>query len=196
MLFLRYVDYPALHKSRMFIEWSIFLFMEKVCSLLLSSAHLLEEGNERHEAIIVSWFAKLLHERLGLFLGELLSKVDKKLEQLILKDGVVVIFVIKLKDLNEVVEATLVLGILASLVHGVDLSLGEHLLSLLSLTSDLIDGLEGWVQVAGTDEVTSIEGINIAISLEVIDIKSKFNCVNFLLLKTELSHFVCCSDSG
>merc|ERR1719186_2520986 len=102
--------------------------MVKVCSLLLSSAHLLEEGNERHETIIVSWFAKLLHERLGLFLGELLAKIDQKLEQFILKDGVVVIFVIKLKDLNEVVEATLVLGILASFIHGVDLSLGEHLL--------------------------------------------------------------------
>merc|ERR1712071_728335 len=168
---------------------SIFLFMEKVCSLLLSSAHLLEEGNERHETIIVSWFTKLLHERLGLFLGKLLAKIDEELEQLIFKDGVVVIFVIKLKDFNEVVESTLVLGILASFVHGVDLSLREHFLSLLGLTSDLIDGLEGRVQVAGTDEVTSKEGVNLAISLEVIDIKGKFNCVNFLLLEPEFSHF-------
>merc|ERR1712128_407254 len=40
-------------------------------------------------------------------------------------------------------------------------------------------------------EVTSVEGINGTISLEVIDIKGKFNCVNFLLLKTKLSHDDC-----
>merc|ERR1719245_1539183 len=86
-------------------------------------------------------------------------------------------------------EATLVLGVLACLVHGEDISLGEHLLSLLRLSSNLLNSLEGWVQVAGTDEVTGIEGINLAISLEVIDIKGKFNCLDFLFLKTKLSHF-------
>jgi len=154
-------------------------------SLLLSSAHLLQERNERHEAIIILRFTELLHERLGFFLGKLLSEVGKHFEKLISNHGVVVIFVIKLKDFNKVVEATLVLGVLASLVHGVNLSLGEHLLSLLGLSSNLLDGLEGWVQVAGTDEVTGVEGINIAISLEVIDIKGKFNCVNLLLLESK-----------
>ena len=72
-------------------------------------------------------------------------------------------------------EATLVLGVLASFVHGEDIILGKGLLSLLGLASNLSDCLQGWVQVAGTDEVTSIEGINIAISLEVIDIESKFD---------------------
>merc|ERR1711892_1459649 len=80
-----------------------------------------------------------------------------------------------IRSLNEVVESTLVLGVLASFVHGVDFGLGEHLLSLFCLTSDLIDGLECGVQVAGTDEIAGIEGINIAISLEVINIKGKFN---------------------
>ena len=155
---------------------SLFLLArEQIGFLLLGSAHLLEEGNEWHETIIILRFAKLLHQRLGLFLGKLLSEVGKETEKLISNHGVVVIFVIKLKDLNEVVESTLVLGVLACLVHGVDLSLGEHLLALLGLTSDLIDGLEGWVQVAGTDEISGVEGINIAISLEVIDIESKFD---------------------
>ena len=141
--------------------------------------------NEGHEAIVILRFTQLLHERLGLFLGKLLSEVCKETEKLISNHGVVVIFVIKLKDFNKVVEATLFLRILASLVHGVDFSLGDHLLSLLGLSSNFLDGLEGWVQVAGTDEVSSVEGINIAISLEVIDIKGKFNCVNLLLLKSE-----------
>ena len=140
---------------------------------------------EGHEAIVILRFTQLLHERLGLFLGKLLSEVGKHFEKLISNHGVVVIFVIKLKDFNKVVEATLFFRILASLIHGVDLSLGDHLLSLLGLSSNFLDGLEGWVQVAGTDEVTSVEGINRTISLEVIDIKSKFNCVNFLLLKTK-----------
>ena len=131
--------------------------------------------NEGHEAIVILRFTQLLHERLGLFLGKLLSEVGKHFEKLISKQGVVVIFVIKLKDFNKVVEATLFSGILASLVNGEDFILGEHLLSLLGLSSNFSNGLEGWVQVAGTDEISGVEGINIAISLEVIDIEGKFD---------------------
>merc|ERR1739840_95012 len=99
--------------------------------LLLSSAHLLQERNEGHEAVIIFRFTKFLHQTLGLLLGELLSKVGKETEKFISNHGVVVLFIIKLKDFNEVMEATLVLGVLACLVHGEDLSLGEGLLSLL-----------------------------------------------------------------
>merc|ERR1711892_1249845 len=115
----------------MFEVWSLcsYLLENKRSFLLLSGTHLLEEGNEGHEAIIILWFTQLLHERLGLFLEKLLSEVGKHLEKLISNHGVVVIFVIKLKDFNKVVEATLFLRILASLIHGVDLSLGDHLLS-------------------------------------------------------------------
>merc|ERR1712235_230195 len=157
-------------------------------NLLLSSAHSLEERNEWHESFIVSWFAKLLHQGLGLLLGQLLSEVGQQTEKLVGKHGVVVVFVVELEDLNEVVESTLVLGVLAGLVHGEDLSLGQHLLALLLGSSDLLDGLEGGVEVAGTDEVSGVEGVNLAISLEVIDVESEFDGVDLLLLKTKLSH--------
>ena len=83
-------------------------------------------------------------------------------------------------------ESSLVLGILACLVHWVDVIQVKHLRTLLGLSSNLSDGLQGWIQITGTQKVTSIEGINSSISLEVIDIKSKFNCINFPLLKTKL----------
>merc|ERR1719323_1471822 len=158
--------------------------------LLLSSAHPLQEGDEGHEALIVSGLTELLHQGLGLLLGQLLSEVGQKTEQLVGQHGVVVIFVVQLQDLNEVVETSLVLAVLGGLVDGEDLLLGEHLLSLLSFASDLSDGLEGGVKVAGSDEVTSEESINLAISLEVIDIKSKVG-VNLLLLESKFSH---CDD--
>ena len=99
--------------------------------------------------------------------------------------GVVVIFVVELQDLHEVVEASLVLAVLGGLVDGEDLVLGQHLLSLLGGASDLSDGLEGGVEVAGSDEVTSEESVNLAISLEVIDVKGEVDRVNFLLLKSK-----------
>ena len=102
------------------------------------------------------------------------------------KHGVVVVFVVELEDLNEVVESSLVLGVLAGLVHGEDIGLGQELLSLGDSTSDLLDGLQGGVQVAGTDEVTGIEGINLAVTLEVVDVEGELNRVDFLLLKSEL----------
>jgi len=150
--------------------------------LLLSCAHTLKEGNERHESILVLGLAELLHQSLGLFLGQLLTKVGQQPEELISKHGVVVIFVVELQDLNEVMESTLVLGVLAGLVHGEDVSLLEHLLALLGGASDLLDGVEGGVEVACTDEVAGIEGINISISLEVIDIEGEFDSINFLFL--------------
>merc|ERR1719225_401018 len=104
--------------------------------------------------------------------------------------GVVLIFVIQLEDLNKVVKASLVLGVLAGLVHGEHIVFGEHLLALLGLSSDFLNGLNSGVEVAGPDKVSNIEGIYFTISFEVIDIKSKVNGVNFLLLQSKFSHFV------
>merc|ERR1712117_900213 len=177
------------------LRWKIggFLYSlerESVKRLLLSSAHLLQERLEWDEAVIVSGVAQLLHQVLGHLLGQLLTEVHQKLEQLVLQDGVVGIFVVQLQDLNEVMEASLVLGVLAGLVHGEDIGLGQELFSLGDSTTDLLDGLQGWVEVAGTDKVANIEGINLAVSLEVIDVKGEVDGINLLLLKSKLSHFV------
>merc|ERR1719492_425245 len=180
-------------KKRLMFVGGDFLYSlerESVKRLLLGSAHLLQERLEGDEAVIVGGVAELLHQVLGLFLGQLLTEVHQQLEQLELQDGVVGIFVVQLRDLNEVVEATLVLGVLAGLVHGEDIGLGQELLSLGTSTSNLLDGLQGGVKVAGTDEVAGVEGVNLAVSLEVIDIKSEVDGINLLLLKTKLSHFV------
>merc|ERR1739840_11339 len=179
-------------------DWRLFvLARESVKHLLLSSAHLLQERLERNEALIVSGVAQLLHQVLGLLLGQLLTEVHQQLEQLELQDGVVGIFVVQLQDLNEVVEASLVLGVLAVLVHGEDIGLGQELLSLAASTSDLLDGLQGGVQVAGADEVAGVEGINLAVSLEVIDVKGEVDGINLLLLKSKLGHCaVLGCDSG
>jgi len=141
--------------------------------LLLSSAHLLQERNKGHETIVILWFTEILHESFSFIFSKLLPKVGKESEELVANHGIVVILVVELQDLNEVVEASLVLGVLAGLVHGEDIGLGQELLSLGDSTTDLLDGLQGWVEVAGTDEVANIEGINLAISLEVIDVKGE-----------------------
>ena len=141
--------------------------------------------NEGHEAFIVGGLAELLHQGLGLLLGQLLSEVGQQSEQLVGKHGVVVVLVVQLQDLNEVVEASLVLGVLARLVHGEHVGLGQHLLSLLGGASNLSDCLEGGVQVAGSDEITSEESVNLAISLEVIDIEGEVDSVDFLLLESK-----------
>merc|ERR1719191_1355474 len=158
-------------------------------NLLLSSTHSLQEGNEGHEAFIVGGLAELLHQGLGLLLGQLLTEVGQQTEQFVGQHGVVVIFVVQLQDLNEVVEASLVLAVLGGLVDGEDLVLGQHLLSLLGGASNLSDCLEGGVQVASSDEVAGEESVNLAISLEVIDIEGEVDSVNFLLLESKFSHY-------
>merc|ERR1719474_2305240 len=114
-------------------------FHHPIFYLLFSSAHLLQERKEGDETVIISGVKEFLHESLGLLLGQLLTKVGEETEKLVLKHSVVLIFVVELKDFNKVVESTLVLGVLASLVHGEDISLGEHLLALLGLSTDLLN---------------------------------------------------------
>jgi len=162
--------------------------MYEICNLLLSSAHFFQEWLEWNETILILGITELLHQRLGLLLGQLLTEVGEEQEQLMGQHGVVIVFVVQLQDLNKVVEATLVLGVLGGLVHGEHVGLGQGLLALLGGATDLGDGLEGGVEVAGADEVAGVEGVNLAVSLEVVDIEGEFDGVNFLFLKTKLSH--------
>merc|ERR1719348_1478945 len=161
------------------------LVMQVNSGLLLGSAHPLKEGDEGHESVIILGLTELLHESLGLLLGQLLSKVGQQTEELITDHGVVVILVVQLEDLYKDVESALVL---AGLVHAEHVSLGERLLTLLLGASDLLDGLQGGVKVAGTDEVSSIEGVHLTITLEVINIEGKLDSLDLLLLESKFSH--------
>jgi len=103
------------------------------------------------------------------------TKVGQQSEELVLKDGAVLVFVVQLQDFNEVVEAASVLGVLGLLEEGVQVIDLEGLLSLLGLTSQLGDGLEGGVQVAGAEEVTDVEAIDLTVTLEVIDLEGELD---------------------
>ncbi len=72
-------------------------------------------------------------------------------------------------------EATGVLGVLGLLEEGVEVVDLEGLLSLLGLTSQFGDGLEGGVQVAGAQQVTDVESVDLAVTLEVVDLKGKLD---------------------
>ena len=74
--------------------------------------------NEGQKPVLVRWLAQLLHQGLGLLLGQLLPEVGQQPEQLVAQHRVVLVLVVQLQDLNKVVEASLVLGVLARLVHG------------------------------------------------------------------------------
>merc|ERR1711973_184451 len=113
---------PRSDERQQEVSWTV--GVSRYRSLLLGGAHPLKEWNERHESLIVSRVAQLLHQRLGLVLGQLLTEVGQQTEQLVGQHGVVVIFVVQLQDLNEVVEASLVLAVLGGLVDGEDLVLG------------------------------------------------------------------------
>merc|ERR1712018_717869 len=134
--------------------------------------HPLQEGDEGHEALIVSGLAELLHQGLGLLLGQLLSEVGQQTESswdsMVLSSFLSYSFRISTKSWKppwslESLQALYMRNTLA-------------LVSIFwpfSAVPPIGDGLEGGVQVAGADEVASVEGINLAISLEVIDIEGE-----------------------
>merc|ERR1739840_13468 len=151
---------------------------------LFIAAHSLEERLEEHKSVIIFRFAQLLHQVLGLLLVELLPEVGEETVQFITNHGVVVVLVVQLQDLHEVVESTLVLGVLGSLVDGVHFTLFQTLLSFLSFSSYFRDGFEGGVEVAGSEEVSGVEGVHSAVALEVVHIEGKVNSLHLLLLKS------------
>ena len=72
-------------------------------------------------------------------------------------------------------DATGVLGLLGQLEERVHVLEGDNLLALLLLATNSIDGLAGRVDVAGADEVTNVEAIDLAVTLEVIDLEGELD---------------------
>ena len=68
-----------------------------------------------------------------------------------------------------------VVRMVSHLVHGEDILLGQDLLALVRLAANLLDGLEGGVQVAGAHEVTGVKGVDPAVALEVVDVKGELD---------------------
>merc|ERR1711997_756700 len=104
-----------------------------------------------------------------------------------------------MKTINEIVDATGVLGVLGLLEEGIHILKSDGLLALLLLTTDLIDGLHGGVQVASANEVTNVETVDLAISLEVVDLEGELDFFNIpgvdaVFLSDFLigGHFSCC----
>ena len=104
-----------------------------------------------------------------------LTQVGQQPEEIFAKHGLVGVFVVQLQDLNEIVNATGVLGVLGFFEEGIHILKADGLFALLSFTTNLSDGLHGGVQVAGTNEVTNVETIDLAITLEVIDLKGELD---------------------
>ena len=106
---------------------------------------------------------------------EKLTKIGQQSEEFILEDGAVLILVVQFQDFNEVMEATGILGVLGFFEDGVELINLQGSFALVALSSELTNGLEGWVQVAGTKQVSNVETVNLTVSLEVIDLKGKLD---------------------
>jgi len=141
-------------------------------------AHPFQERHEGSEALSVLGVAQLIHQTLGFFLGELLTQVGQQPEEIFAKHGLVGVFVVQLQDLNEIVDATGVLGVLGLFEEGIHVLEADGLLALLLLTTNLSDGFHGGVQVAGANEVTNVETVDLAISLEVIDLEGELDFFN------------------
>jgi len=190
---------PKMRAERLFdVLFNIFGHFEVVGCLRLVRAHLFQERHEWHEAFIVFGFAELLHETLGLLLGQLLTEVGQQPEELVAEDGAVIVLVVELEDLDEVVDAAGVLGGLGLGEDGVEVLDLHHPLALLLLAAELVDGVEGGVDVAGPQQVADVEPIDLAVSLEVVHIKGKLDLFDIARVEAVLlSYFlivrhVCC----
>jgi len=155
------------------------LLFRFVLYLKVALAHPFQERHERSETLIVLGVAKLVHQALSFLLGEFLTKIGQQPEEILAEDGFVLVLVVQFQDFNEIVDATGVLGVLGLLEDGVHLIDGDHLLALfLETTAHVVDGVVGGVQVAGADEVTNVEGIDFAVTLEVVDLEGELDFFN------------------
>lgn len=107
------------------------------------------------------------------------TKIGQQPEEILGEDGLVLVLVVQFQDFNEIVDAAGILGVLGLLEDGVHLVEDDHPLAfLLETTAHVLDGVHGGVQVAGTDEVTNVEGIDLTFTLEVIDLEGELDLCN------------------
>jgi hypothetical protein len=164
------------HPSAFFQNALIFVSLSNLSNVVL--AHPFQERHEGGETFIVFGVAQFVHQALGLLLGQFLTKIGQQPEEIFAEDGLVFVLVVELQDLNEIVDATGVLGVLGLLEDGIHVLEGDDPLSLFLEATNLLDGVDGGVQVAGTNEVTDVEGIDLALTFEVIDFKSELDLFN------------------
>ena len=103
----------------------------------------------------------------------LITQVGEETEQLVAEDGVVIVLVIEFENFNKVMDSTGVLGFFGLLEDWVKVIDNHDLLALLLLSAKFVNRGQGWVQVARPQQVPNIESVDFAITLEVIDVKSK-----------------------
>ena len=103
-----------------------------------------------------------------------LTEIGQQSEKLTSKNGTILVFVVQLQDFNEVVDTTLVLGELDLGKDWVKVIDDHDFLALFFHATNFIDGGKGGVKIAGPEEVSDVETIDLAISLEVIHIKGEF----------------------
>ena len=122
-----------------------------------------------------------------------LTEVGQQPEELVAEDGAVIVLVVELEDLDEVVDAAGVLGGLGLGEDGVEVLDLHHPLALLLLAAQLIDGGKGGVDVARPQEVANVEAINLAVTLEVIDIKGELHlCTQIGKRLVPPSYYILC----
>ena len=103
-----------------------------------------------------------------------LTEIGQQSEKFVSKNGSIFVFVVQFQDFNEVMDASGALGELDLGEDWVEVIDDHDFLALFLHAPDFINGSKGWVKVAGSQEVSDVESVNLAISLEVIYIKGEF----------------------
>ena len=103
-----------------------------------------------------------------------LTEIGQQSEKFVSKNGSIFVFVVQFQDFNEVMDASGALGELDLGEDWVEVIDDHDFLALFFHATNFINGSKGWVKVAGSQEVSDVESVNLAISLEVIYIKGEF----------------------
>merc|ERR1712122_258575 len=111
-------------------------------------------------------------------LGQFLTEIGQQSEKFVSKNGSIFVFVVQFQDFNEVMDASSALGELDLGEDWVEVIDDHDFLALFLHAPDFINGSKGWVKVAGSQKVSDVESVNLAISLEVIYIKGEFYLFN------------------
>jgi len=146
-----------------------------------SSAHSSQEWFIGNETVVIFGVTALLDENVDLLSFELLTQRQQNVFELSQHHGAILLFVVKLQALNEVLEGSLVLGVLHFTVQGEELFQFDVFFSLLLGTAQFLNHLEGWVEIQTSEAVTEIEQVHASLALKVIDVEGKLCPFNILI---------------
>merc|ERR1719491_733756 len=176
----------------MTFRWNIISLdeIESVAGFLGLASQAVEERHVGEQTVLILRVADLSEHLRHILLGDLVSEVAQDVVELSEHHGAVLVFVVRLQELEVVGVCSLAVGGLQGRLNHADdvVELGE-LLALLVGLAEANAHLLGGVVAHGVHDVAEVEQVELTLAIPVVDVTDLLNSIS-------VNHLDCCGGAS